>query len=56
MGMGESGHQEPPIPARPRWPVDAVSYCASADSSLKQVLMDITASWAVSDRVVDQLR
>ena len=32
MGMGESGHQEPQIPARPRWPVDAVSDCPSADS------------------------
>ena len=26
MGMGESRHQEPKIPARPHWPVDAVSW------------------------------
>jgi len=42
MGMGESGNQKPQIPARPRWPVDAVSYCTSVDSSLMLVLMDIT--------------
>jgi hypothetical protein len=33
MGMGESGHQEPKSPARPHWPVDAVSYGTSVDSS-----------------------
>ena len=33
MGMGESGHQEPQIPVRPHWPVDAVSYATSVDSS-----------------------
>ena len=33
MGMGESGQQRPQITARPRWPVDAVSYRPSADSS-----------------------
>jgi hypothetical protein len=33
MGMGESGHQEFQIPARPHWPVDALSYGTSVDSS-----------------------
>src|ERR1700674_4495791 len=33
MGMGESGHQEPQILARPYLPVDAVSYGTSVDSS-----------------------
>lgn len=33
MGMGESGNQEPQIPARPHWPVGAVSYVTSVDSS-----------------------
>jgi hypothetical protein len=33
MGMGESGHQQPEIPARPHWPIDAVSYGTSVDSS-----------------------
>ena len=33
MGMGESGHQESQIPARPHRPVDTVSYGTAVDSS-----------------------
>ena len=33
MGMGESGHLEFQIPANSEWPVDAVSYGTSVDSS-----------------------
>lgn len=33
MGMGESGHRESQIPARPHWPVDTVSYGTAVDSS-----------------------
>jgi hypothetical protein len=32
MGMGESGHQKPQISERPRWSVDALSDCTSANS------------------------
>src|ERR1700686_2669685 len=33
MGMGESDPEKPQIPATPYWPVDAVSYGTSVDSS-----------------------
>jgi hypothetical protein len=40
MGMGESGHRKLQIPARPRWPVDALSYrtCAMLAGNLNQPL------------------
>ena len=58
MGMGESGHQKPKVPARPRWPVDAVSHCTFAmlARNLNQALRkNRERIWTVSDRVVGHL-
>ena len=52
MGMGESGHQKPQIPARPRWPVDAVSYCTSVDSSLMQALKVVLNGYTIRSSIV----